>query len=533
MKRLLIVAAIAIAVTPLFAQSRIASDFEIATAKKEIASSHGPKALIAAHLNLGDLYLSRREGTKARDEYRDALAIAQKERIASRTRSDLDGYAVATSYAGLANAKLGKNDAAFESFEEAVRYVSDSPATWNLYSSAMRIIRDNDKAIAAARNAVAIEGSSTNADSGVAALLDLQVYRYALASALLDKDGCAKCRAEAFMLLEQVIGALESARFDDVRRVIAREEQFEIFSTTRGDPASYLSLLNRSRLQLARMLESDGRIDEARSQYMKMLELRSDDATALAALARLAKSDSERQQYFAASFEANPLSLPLIADYETYARANSSLKTTGDSAGAIVRRAIEEFARARFRESDAALDRLDPSLRNNDVVRYLHARNAAGRGDRAAAEAIVATMSGSPDLQRSVRQAMLDADAAPRPAFLASAGPLVRDPSASDLSSIAALLRTNTLAPDERARLDTLAFSSRVAVAGATTNGETTTIGGGEIGQMPFRFSVPTVFRGDFSNAPALRLEYRILGITDSESGEALLLEPVRLEVAQ
>lgn len=533
MKHLLIVIAIAISPVQIFAQARIASDFEIATAKKEIAKSRSPRALIAAHLNLGDLYQSRREGTKARDEYRDALSVAQKERVAARRRSDLNGYAVTTSYAGLAEAKLGKSDEAFDSFEEAVRYVSDSAATWNLYSSAMRIVHDDEKAIAAARNAVAIESGSASAGSPVADLLDLGVYRYALASALLDSGDCTSCRAEASVLLQQVIGSLESPRFDEIRRDIAHEEQFEIFSTTSGDPASYLSLMNRSRLQLARILESEGRTDEARGQYRKILDLRSDDAAALTALARLAKSDAERQQYFAASFDANPLSVSLIEDYEKYARSNPSLRTAGDSPGALVRRAVEDYARARFRESDEALGALDASLRENDVVRYLLARNAAGRGDRSAAEAIAGTMSGSPDLQQSVRQTIVDASSVARPSFLTSADAMIEHPAEKDLASLVTLLRTNSLTSDERARLDALMFSSAITADDAASNGDTTTLTSGTVSGLPFRFAAPTAFRGNFVDAAQLRLQFRILGLTDTGSSEALLLEPTKLEVAR
>lgn len=531
MKRLLIV--ILTVAMPAFAQSRIASDFEIATAKKEIAGSRNSKSLIAAHLNLGELLLSRREGANARDEFSAALAIAQKERVAARMRSDLDGYAVATSYTGLANAKLGRDVAAFDAFEEALRYASDSPATWNLYSSAMRVIGESAKAIASARNAVAIENASITPQSSVADLLDLAVYRYALASALLDDDDCGACRVEAPALLEQVVAALESPRFDALRGEIARDEQFEIFSSTRGDAPSYLSLLNRSRMQLARVLERDGRAAEARSQYERVLDLRSDDSAALAALARLARSDEERRKFFAASFDANPLAVPLIADYETFARSNPSERTAGDSPGAIVRRAIEEYVRGRFRESDAVLERLDAGMRDNDVVRYLHARNAATSGKRDAAESIAATMSSSPDLQRSVRALLLDAGAAPRPAFLDAGDPVVRDPSPRDLAALLSLLRTSSLAPGDRMRLDSLALSSVFAADGSTSDGETTTVARGTIGVIRFAFAAPTVFRGDFTRAPSIRMEYRILGVTESETGEALLVEPLRLEAAQ
>ena len=55
---------------------------------------------------------------------------------------------------------------------------------------------------------------------------------------------------------------------------------------------------------------------------------RSDDPTALAAMARLSTSADERERYYAAAFDANPFSLPLIRDYQKYLSVGA-----GSSAG--------------------------------------------------------------------------------------------------------------------------------------------------------------------------------------------------------
>jgi tetratricopeptide (TPR) repeat protein len=204
-------------------------------------------------------------------------------------------YATATAYAALADAKLGNASAAFDEAEEAIRYTSGSAKSWNLYASAMSLLNRPPKAVAAARNAVAIASRQTDK-------LDLAVYQYSLASALIeigDQD-------EAEQLLRTVTTSLRSAGFEPLRRNIARSESFEVYSSARGDEQAYLALLNRAGLRLARLLESKGDESGARVEYERVLETRTDDPTALAALARVSP------KYFDAAFEANPFSMTLI-----------------------------------------------------------------------------------------------------------------------------------------------------------------------------------------------------------------------------
>src|SRR3954471_6924994 len=130
MKRLLMMLALA---APAFAQTtRIASDFEIAQMQQQLARSHDFLSQLSGRLNLGDARLTRGESAQARREFAQAFALASAERLAAPRASDLARYATATSYAALAEAKLGADANAFELSEEAIRYESGSPKTWNL-----------------------------------------------------------------------------------------------------------------------------------------------------------------------------------------------------------------------------------------------------------------------------------------------------------------------------------------------------------------------------------------------------------------
>ena len=55
----------------------------------------------------------------------------------------------------------------------------------------------------------------------------------------------------------------------------------------------------------------------------------------------------------------------------------------------------------------------------------------------------------------------------------------------------------------------------------------------GSIGSVRIKFAEPTAFTGDFTASTRLRLTYRILGATETNSADALLVEPVKLEVAR
>jgi tetratricopeptide (TPR) repeat protein len=329
--------------------ARIASDFEIAQMKEQLSRSRDFSARISARLNLGDLYGSRSEKTAAAAEYEEALKLSSAERASARKASDLWRYAMATSYAGLASAKLRREVEAFGLLEEAVRYESDSAETWNVYAAAMSILRKREKAISAARNAVAIarrEGDQ----------LDLAVCEYALASASGDVE-----------LLERVVERLGSPAFDDLRREIARAEAFEVYSTARGDAAAYLSLLNRSQLELGKLLEARGDIEAAKKTYRRVLQSRTDDATALAALARLASTGREREQYFEAAFDANPFSMALIREYRKHIDPKYAPEATG------VRLALLQIARGQTRAARTTLEALLEEHPKNETLLALRA----------------------------------------------------------------------------------------------------------------------------------------------------------------
>jgi len=170
----------------------------------------------------------------------------------------------------------------------------------------MRNLGRPTKAVAAARNAVSLVSRDKP--------LDLAVYQHSLASMLIE----ANQFDEAERLLVTVTESLRSSTFDALKREVARGEAFEVYSSARGDVAAYVSLLNRAQLRLASLYERRGALDDARAQYERVLTGRSDDATALAGLARLARSDAERKRHYAEAFEANPFSMNLVREYQRY-----------------------------------------------------------------------------------------------------------------------------------------------------------------------------------------------------------------------
>ena len=102
-----------------------------------------------------------------------------------------------------------------------------------------------------------------------------------------------------------ITGVLRSDRFASLRGSVARRESFEIYSTARGEEAAYISLLNRSQLRLAALYEGRDDKEAARQQYQRVLDARSDDPTALAAMARLARSSISRRSVRSVSFCGN------------------------------------------------------------------------------------------------------------------------------------------------------------------------------------------------------------------------------------
>ncbi|HEX6087594.1 MAG TPA: hypothetical protein VF266_23885, partial [Thermoanaerobaculia bacterium] len=336
------------------AQARLASDFEIAQMEKQLARSRDFESQLSGRLNLGDVRAARNEPTLARAEYVRASELAEKERLDARRDSALTRYANATSYAALARAKLGDEARAFALLEEAARYASDDAESWNLYASAMRILGHPRKAISAARNAVAVAKEP----------LDLAVYQHALATALIETNE----RAEAERLLVTLTAALRSDAFASLREQAAREEAFEVYSSARGDVAAYVSLLNRAQLRLAALYEQRGAMELARAEYRRVLEGRSDDVTALAALARLSSSDEERARLYAEAFEANPFSPALIREY----RRNPIAPATG------MQRALSALERGDRREARALLDAMLVQFPANETLLRLRREAEAG-----------------------------------------------------------------------------------------------------------------------------------------------------------
>jgi hypothetical protein len=463
MKRMLFLALLC---APAIAQrQRIASDFEIAQMQKQLETSRGFEAQLSGRLNLGDVRVARNELSLARIEYAKALDLAQRERRSARLDSDLARYAVATSYAGLASAKLDRRADAMTLLEEALRYASDDPETWNLYSSAMRMLGKPQKAVSAARNAVAVVDPAKK--------LDVAVYQHALATSLLEA-GEAR---EAETLLAALTESLRSKDFERLQREAAQQESFEIYSSARGDVAAYVSLLNRSQLRLAALYEERGNLADARRQYERVLQGRSDDVTALAALARLAANDTERERLYTAAFEANPFSLPLIREYRRYVREHP--RTSG---GTEMQRALQQLERGETRAARATIDGLLAKFPQNETLRKLR----------------------------------LEAEAA-KVAAIPSANPTTAE--------LRALLDAfERLTPEQRVTLDETEFTSEVLFDGARGS----TFESGVIDDIPFRFAQPAQFAGTFE--PRARLTYRILGATTIQDRDALLLEPVRVE---
>jgi tetratricopeptide (TPR) repeat protein len=454
-------------------QPRLAADFEIAQMEKQLAASRGFEAQLSGHLNLGDVRATRNELSLARGEYTKAAELAERERLDARRAADLTRYATATSYAALAHAKLGRAAQAFELLEEAARYASDDAEGWNVYASTMRALGMPRKAVSAARNAVAI--ASRGDDK-----LDLAVYQYALATGLID----AGEPAEAEQLLVTVTETLRSPAFASLRRDVARQESFEVYSSARGDVAAYVSLLSRAELRLAALYESRGEADRARAAYRRALTIRSDDVTALSALARLATTDTEREKIYAEAFEANPFSPALVREYQQYLRSHPASDSDGTSTGAQMRRALRQVGGGDLRAARASLDALLAKFPANETLR---------------------------GLRRGVE--------APAAVSLPSSTPTATE--------LRALVDTfERLTPEQRQALDRTTYTSVVRFDGGVFES-------GTIDGVPFRFSEATRFEGDFDATAPLRLTYRILGVTRTGDADALLLEPVRLEAVQ
>ena len=461
--------------TALSAQTRIASDFEIQQMEQQVARSKDFLSQLSGHLNLGDVRLTRNEKAIARAEYAKALEIAANERLAARRASEITRYAPATSYAALAEAKLGNAADAFALSEEAIRYTSDSAKSWNLYASAMTALGKPAKAGSASRNAVAIASKENDK-------LDLAIYQYSLASSLLDLNQ----NAEAEKLLVDVVTSLRSRAFASLRRDVERTESFQIYSTARGEQSAYISLLNRSQLKLGRLYDDRGDAARAREQYANVLADRSDDPTALAGMARLSRTRDERERFYAEAFDANPFSLPLIRDYQRYLDVAPALLPVPDTTGGKVRVALQQMQRHELIAARRTIDQLLQKYPNNDTLQLLgHEIDQRREGGNVV---------------------------------------LRSNPTAADLRALIAAFNDNRLTPTQRAQLDRMTITSEVIFT-AGPPFETGTVDG-----VPFRFSEPMTFNGTFTSGAPLRLTYGILGASQLNGADALLLEPVRLE---
>jgi len=492
MRRPLLIAFLLSAALPLYAQ-QMASDFEIAHMREQIAKSPDFVSQLSGRLNLGDLYRSRSDRSTAAGEYSRALELAQSERIRARLDSDMTGYATATAYAALAQAKLERGPESFILLEEAVRFASDSAKTWNIYASAMTLLGRAGKGVSAARNAVSIATVESQQRQTVSSRLDLAIYKHGLASALID----AGEDREAEAILRDIVASLERSEFDAIRRDVERAETFEIYSTARGDAASYLSLFNRAQLRLAALKEKRGDLVAARATYERVLGQRSDDPTALAAMTRLAPA-AERAKWFAAAFDANPFSHPLVRAYQAHIATHGSTPIDSSGPGAEVRRALHHLAAGETRAARTTLDDLLARFPANQTLRRLRA-----------------------ELNSPVKL----------PAFFAIA-------SSGTIEASGRLLRevigsNESLTPDQRMKLDQTLFRGLASFTTATEGTPAqTTLESGTIDGVDFRFTEPTAFHGVFSAGSALRLTFRILGVTEVDGRDALLLEPLGIEVA-
>ncbi len=215
-----------------------------------------------------------------------------------------------------------------------------------------------------------------------------------------------------------------------------------------------------------------------------MLAGRSDDVTALTALARLARSDAERERYFAEAFDANPFSMPLVRAYQQHLRDSPAAVDDSSTTGSRVRQILTQLSRGETRVARESLDALLTKFPANETLRTLR-REAEG-----------------------AKSASL-----PSPA-----------PSASELRAL--LDAFERLSAEQRATLDRATFTSTAPFSGSVLEA-------GTIEGVPFRFPEPTIFDGNFDITRPLRLTYRILGTTRLENRYALLLEPIRLEATR
>lgn len=498
MRRVMVVFAVAFTALTAHGQTRITSDVEIRNMEGKVRKATDFETRVSARINLGDLRNDRNESAAAEHEFEIALQLARDAREQAWRKHDLPRYGVACSWAGLALASLGRGAEAFAIFEEAVRYAPDSPGIWNNYSVAMSRLDRREKATGTGRLSVAAGERTLNPTPGD--LLRLNVSRFTLAQGLLNSgDDLEKDEAER--LLRTITASLDSDTFDSTRKAVGKREEFQILTAPTTDSGRYLSIFNRAHMQLALIYENDDRIDEARREYQAVVGRRSDEPTALAGLARLSRDAKERDQYLVQSLDANPFAADVVDEYQRHVNANAaSPATPGGSVGSQVRLAIQQIHNRDFRRGRETLQTLLAAHPNNDVLKQLLAN----------VELLSGANSG-------------------RPRFLDQLTGPVTNPSEPELRAVLSLFSTNKLSPTDRATLDRSEFSSNVTFD--KPDGEA--FAGGTINGIPFRFQSPTRFRGVPSSSKNLRVAYRILGATTVDGRDALLVEPLRVEVSQ
>ena len=506
---------------PLAAQERISSDFEIATATRRLNAATSPLQRVAAHMNLGDLRASRLEINLSRGHYEAAVEAATEASVKARESSAFDSYAEAMAWTGFALAKLGRVEDSFLTMEEALRYHAAVPRAWNLYASTMTALEQFSKAESAARRAVALskaQNPRTPED-----LLDLHIYQYNLVSAILRNDPVS---VEAENLLLELLDSLTGPRFEKIRRRVSETETFEVFSLVRADEDAFVSLRNRAGLRLARLYENRGNASAARAAYRRALEHRDDDPVALAGLARLS-SGEDRSRWFAESFAANPFSPALILDYEEEVAAEDR-EPQGEEIGTLVRRTIWLLERGRPRDAAEALAKGQAGW-NSSALDYLEARIALAEGRLDRASQIRDRLQSVPELERRLFAAFENviADrAAVTDLLTKNAGGVIEAPQAEMLRSLLAALNDISSITAIRPLLDDVTFRSRTRFdEPSSITADATVLSSGTIQGVPFRFSVPTAFRGRIAGGEHTMV-YRVAGA----AGTTLIIEPSRID---
>ena len=211
-------------------------------------------AQLSGHLNLGDLRMKRSENAIARAEYGKALEIASNERLTARRESDLREYALATSYAGLAQAKLGNAADAFALSEESLRYASDSPERWNTYANTMTEL-DKPERLSARRGMPwrSLRRATTSS-------ISRSINTTGLFADRVESEHGSRKAAE-----RDCVATLRSDAFSALRHSIEQSESFEIIRPRAASSRLYITVLNRSQLRPASCMRIAARSNARRA----------------------------------------------------------------------------------------------------------------------------------------------------------------------------------------------------------------------------------------------------------------------------